>query len=76
MPALESINGRLILVIGNPNIGLQVLASESGDTGTWNKIAPDGFGDGNAAYTYFDNALADVNGHVFIGTLMYFRKRC
>ncbi len=72
MPALESINGRLILAIGNPNIGLQVFASESGDTGTWNKIAPDGFGDGNATYTYFDNALADVNGHVFIGTLMTF----
>lgn len=70
MPGLESINGRLILTIGNPNIGLQVLASESGDSGTWNKIAPDGFGDGNATVSYFDNALMGVNGHVFIGTIM------
>ncbi len=35
MPAIETINGRLILVLGDNYTGIRILASESGDVDSW-----------------------------------------
>jgi hypothetical protein len=69
MPAIEAINGRLVLVLGGNYTGIKIYASESGDEDSWIQIAPDGLGDSNNITPYFDNSLVGYMNHIFLGTM-------
>ena len=69
MPAIEAINGRLVLVLGGNYTGIKIYASESGDEDSWVQIAPDGLGDSNNITPYFDNSLVEYMNHIFLGTM-------
>jgi sugar lactone lactonase YvrE len=69
MPAIEAINGRLVLVLGGNYTGIKIYASESGDEDSWVQIAPDGLGDSNNITPYFDNSLVGYMNHIFLGTM-------
>ncbi|MCB9418674.1 MAG: hypothetical protein H6667_02640 [Ardenticatenaceae bacterium] len=64
--ALEVYAGQLYLVAENDDTGLEVWRTANGVD--WEQVGFAGFGDGNNAWSYWDNATAVFKGNLYIAT--------
>ncbi|MBI5842458.1 MAG: S-layer homology domain-containing protein [Chloroflexi bacterium] len=66
-PALEISNGRLYLVLGNYDTGIEVWRTTNGTV--WEQAASGGFGSKNTRRPYYDNSVTSFGGSLYVGTI-------
>jgi hypothetical protein len=69
MPALEVLDGRLLLVVGNFDTGLE--AWRTADGAVWQQVGFAGFGDANNLAPYWDNPVVVFDEWFYVGTWNY-----